>query len=158
MQGPVSALSCQSAIFHIGVSRAGLRRRREGLNRIRSPRQPLRIRARAQKVEMADAESRCDFVQRHDRRVAPALLQAADVPLAEAGQFGELTLRFQAVGLAVPRLNFEQVRGLDAQYGGQLRNDFEPWVARTFFEFADVGAVYVGAVREILLRYASGMA
>ena len=51
----------------------------------------------------------------------------------------------------------KQVRGLDAQYVGQLRQDFETRVARTFFEFADIGAVHVGVIREVLLRYTFGI-
>ncbi len=62
-----------------------------------------------------------------------------------------------AVGLAVPWLNLEQIRGFHAQYDGQLCQDFETRVARTFFEFADIGAVHVGAVREVLLRYTFGI-
>jgi hypothetical protein len=41
---------------------------------------------------VADAECRCQFLERHNRRVAPAVLQAADVLLAEAGDLGELPL------------------------------------------------------------------
>ena len=115
----------------------------------------LRIRARAQKVEMADAESRCQRIERHDRRVTSALLQAADILPAEAEDFGELTWQFQSVGFAIRWRNLKQVRGLDAQYVGQLRQNFEARVARTFFEFADIGAVHVGAVRKVLLRYPS---
>ena len=42
---------------------------------------------------MADAERGCQLVQAHDCRVAPALLEAAYVLLAEAGKFRQLLLR-----------------------------------------------------------------
>jgi hypothetical protein len=52
----------------------------------------LLVRAWAQKVEVAHAECRRQLIKRHDRRVAAALLQAADILLAEAGDFGKLLL------------------------------------------------------------------
>ena len=59
----------------------------------RVPLAVLFFRARAQQIEMAHTERRRQLVERDDRRVAPALLQTADVLLAEAGEFGELFLR-----------------------------------------------------------------
>ena len=41
---------------------------------------------------MTDPKYRRQLIERHDRRVPTALLQAADVLLAEAGDLGELLL------------------------------------------------------------------
>jgi hypothetical protein len=43
---------------------------------------------RAEEFHVTDPECHCQLIDRHDRRVPAALLQAADVLLAEAGDFG----------------------------------------------------------------------
>jgi N-terminal domain of anti-restriction factor ArdC len=53
----------------------------------------LLVRARAQKIKVAHAERSRQLIERHDGRVAPTLLQAADVLLTEARHLGELLLR-----------------------------------------------------------------
>ena len=47
---------------------------------------------RPHQVQMADAERRSELVQRDNRGIAPALLQAADVLLTEAGDLSKLLL------------------------------------------------------------------
>ena len=46
----------------------------------------------AHELHVADAERGCQLVEAHDRRVAPALLEAAYVLLAEARNFCKLLL------------------------------------------------------------------
>lgn len=44
-------------------------------------------------IRVADAEGQCQFIDRYDRRISSAFLQAADVLLAEPGNLGKLLLR-----------------------------------------------------------------
>ena len=55
--------------------------------RLRCSVDPSRFR-RLQQVQITRTERGCQLVQRHDRGISPALLEAADVLLAEAGAQG----------------------------------------------------------------------
>src|ERR1700730_9047510 len=52
----------------------------------------LLVLGRAHELHVADAERGCQLVEAHDRRVAPALLEAAYVLLAEARKLRQLLL------------------------------------------------------------------
>jgi len=56
---------------------------------------------RAHEFHVADTERGRQFVDAHDRRIAPSLLESADVLLAEAGNLGQLLLS-QALFLSDP--------------------------------------------------------
>src|SRR5215472_9807280 len=58
-------------------------------------------RSRAHEFHVANTERRRQLVDAHDRRIAPSLLEAADVLLAEAGNLGQLLLS-QALFLSDP--------------------------------------------------------
>src|SRR3984893_9683581 len=64
-------------------------------------RKPLLVLGRAHELHVSDAERGCQLVEAHDRRVAPALLEAAYVLLAEARKLRQLLLG-QALFLPYP--------------------------------------------------------